>query len=194
MKPSAQIRGVSAVVALLFVAAIAGLVLLSSPTITRGPTALQATIEDIAQRWPDIVHITPAQVAPLMDESKVVLFDVRQDAEYAVSRLPGAIHVKPGTSRMAFLDQYGEDVEGKTVVFYCSVGERSSSLASRVAQDLKARGVVAVNDLAGGIVAWHGEGRPLVDAKGSTEFVHPFDPKWGRLVLRQDLIRTEPRS
>lgn len=194
MKPSAQIRSVTAVVALLFVAAIAGLVFLGSPTISRGPTALQATVADIAQRWPEIGHITPAQVALLIDAQKVVLFDVRQDSEYAVSHLPGAIHVKPGTSRAAFFEQYGEEVKGKTVVFYCSVGERSSSLANRVARDLKARGVAAVNDLAGGIFAWHGEGRPLVDAKGSTDFVHPFDSTWGRLVARQDLIRTEPRS
>ncbi|MGI9403293.1 MAG: rhodanese-like domain-containing protein [Hyphomicrobium sp.] len=193
-KPSARIRGVTAAVGLLLVAAIAGVALLGSPRVTRGPTSLRTTIENVAQRWPEIGHITPAQVAPLMDDRKVVLFDVRQDAEYVVSRLPGAIHVTPGTSRAAFLDRHGDNVKGKRVVFYCSVGERSSSLASRVANDLKARGAVAVDDLAGGIFAWHGEGRSLVDAKGPTEFIHPFDASWGRLVSRQDLIRTEPRS
>jgi len=194
MKFSAQIRRMMGAIALLFVAAIAGVAVLDSPPIASGPTSLRATIGDVAQRWPEIGHIAPAQVGPLLDDRKVVLFDVRQDAEYAVSHLPGAIHVKPGTSRGAFLDRYGDDVKGKTVVFYCSVGERSSSLASQVAEDLKARGALAVEDLAGGIFAWHGEARPLVDAKGSTEFVHPFDASWGRLVSRQELVRTEPRS
>ena len=194
MNPSGQIRRVTAAVALLLVAGIAGVVLVGSPTTTGGPTSLRATIEDVARRWPEIGHITPAQVAPLMAGRKVVLFDVRQDAEYAVSHLPGAVHVKPGTSRAAFLDRYGNDVKGKTVVFYCAVGERSSTLASKVARDLKAHGAVAVDDLAGGIFAWHGEGRPLVDAKGPTKFVHPFDSFWGGLVSRQDLVRTKPGS
>ena len=194
MNPSSQLRGVIAVVTLLLVAAIAGVVLLGSPAVTRGPTSLRATVDDIAQRWPEIGHITPAQVAPLSDNRKVLLFDVRQDAEYAVSHLPGAILVKPGTSRAAFLDLYGNDVKGKRVVFYCSVGVRSSTLASKVARDLKARGAVAVDDLSGGIFAWHGEGLPLVDAKGPTEFVHPFDSSWGGLVSRQDLVRTKPGS
>lgn len=194
MNPSSQLRGVIAAVALLLVAGIAGVVLLGSPTTTGGPTSLRATIEDVARRWPEIGHIAPAQVAPLADDPNVVIFDVRQDTEYAVSHLPGAILVKPGTSRAAFLDLYGNDVKGKRVVFYCSVGVRSSTLASKVARDLKARGAVAVDDLSGGIFAWHGEGLPLVDAKGPTEFVHPFDGSWGGLVSRQDLVRTKPGS
>ena len=194
MQPSAQIRGVTAAAVLVLVAAIVGVAFFITPTVAPEPTSLQATIENVQRRWPEIGHIAPAQVAPLIDDRKVVIFDVRQDAEYAVSHLPGAIHVTPGSSRADFLERYGDDVKDKTVVFYCSVGERSSAMASRVAQDLKARGAVTVEDLAGGIFAWHGEGRPLVDAKGPTEFVHPFDSSWGRLVSRQDLVRTEPRS
>lgn len=192
MNASKQLRVVIAAVALLLVAAIGGFAFVPSPIVTGGPPSLQATMQNIAQRWPEIGHITPAQVAPLVDARKVVLFDVRQDAEYAVSHLPGAIHVKPGTGRAAFLDLYGNDVKGKRVVFYCSVGVRSSTLASRVAEDLKARGAVAVDDLSGGIFAWHGKELPLEDAKGPTEFVHPFDSTWGRLVSRQDLVRTSP--
>ncbi len=85
-------------------------------------------------------------------------------------------------------------VNGKTAVFYCSVGVRSSRLAERVAQGLKARGAVAVDDLAGGIFAWHGEARPLVDAKGPTDFVHPYDATWGRLLARPQLARDACRA
>lgn len=194
MNASKQLRVVVAAVALLLVAAIAGFAFVPSPIVTGGPPSLQATVENIAQRWPEIGHITPAQVAPLVDEHKVMIFDVRQDAEYAVSHLPGAIHVKPETSRAEFVERYGDEIKGKKVVFYCSVGARSSMLASRVSDDLKARGAVAVDDLAGGIFAWHGEGLPLVDANGLTEFVHPFDSTWGRLVSRQNLVRTSPAA
>lgn len=194
MKPAVQIRRVFLAVTLLLVPAIAGIAFFGSPTVTRGPTSLSAIIEQIAQRWPGVGHVTSAEVSPLIGSRELVLFDVRQEAEYLVSHLPSAIHVKPETSRATFLERYGDDVKGKTVVFYCSVGARSSLLASRVARDLKARGAAAVDDLAGGIFAWHGEGRPLVDVNGPTEFVHPFDASWGHLVLRQDLVRTEPRS
>jgi 3-mercaptopyruvate sulfurtransferase SseA len=94
----------------------------------------------------------------------------------------------------AFLERYGAGVDGKAVVFYCSVGVRSSALAERVAQGLQAHGATAVDDLAGGIFAWHGEGRPLVDAQGSTDFVHPYDSSWGRLLARPDLARNAPRG
>ena len=98
-----------------------------------------------------------------------MVFDVRTPAEYAVSHLPGAVNVDPDMPAADFLARYGDSVDGKTAVFYCSVGVRSSRLASRVARELKARGAVAVDDMAGGIFAWHGEARPLVDAEGATD-------------------------
>jgi rhodanese-related sulfurtransferase len=194
MNVSKQLRLVVAAAAILLAVAIAGFAFVPTPIVSVGPPSLQATVKSIAQRWPEIGHIAPERVAPLVDEGKVVIFDVRQDAEYAVSHLPGAIHVKPETSRAEFIERYGDDVKTKKVVFYCSVGARSSMLASRVADDLKARGAVSVDDLAGGIFAWHGERLPLVDAHGRTEFVHPFDSNWGRLVSRQGFVRTKPGS
>jgi len=180
-------------VAILAAAAAFGSGLAPSAQAGSGAT-LQTTIEDVARRWPEIGHVSPAELAALMAQGKAVVFDVRQTAEYRVSHLPGAIHVDPGTWRSTFLKRYGDEVKGKTVVFYCSVGVRSSKLGERVAEGLKARGATAVDDLAGGIFAWHGERRPLVDALGPTDFVHPYDSTWGRLLTRQDMVRTEPRS
>jgi len=180
-------RGVLVALAMLLSAALA-------PQAAGGPATLQATIDDVAARWPELGHIAPAQVEGLIRDGKVVLLDVRTPAEYQVSHLPGAIHVAPDIRSATFLDRYGDAVKGKTVVFYCSVGVRSSRLAQRVAQGLKARGATAVDDLAGGIFAWHGEGRALVDAKGPTDFVHPYDSSWGRLLARPQLARTHPRG
>ena len=192
MKASKRLRGTLIAVGLLLAAVIAGFAFAPSPMITGGAPTLQATVQNVAQRWPDIGHIAPAQVAPLVDERRVVLFDVRQDAEYAVSHLPGAIHVKPGMSRAEFIDRYGDVIKAKRVIFYCSVGARSSLFASSVADDLKARGAISVDDLAGGIFTWHGERLPLVDVNGPTDFVHPFDANWGQLIARQDMVRTKP--
>jgi len=154
-----------------------------------GPVSLQATIEDVVHHWPDIRHIAPAELDGLIAAGTVVLFDVRTPAEYAVSHLPGAVNIDPDMPSAAFLERYGDSVKGKAAVFYCSVGVRSSTLAERVAAGLKARGATAVDDLAGGIFAWHGQRRALVDAKGPTDFVHPYDSTWGRLLARPELAR-----
>ena len=171
-------------------AAVSGAALLAPPVCAE-PTTLQAAIADVAQRWPRLRHITPIELVLIADRQGV-LFDVRSEAEYRVSHIPGAIHVNPGILLATFLARYGDAVKGKTVVFYCSVGVRSSRLAERVAAGLEARGAEAVYDLAGGIFAWHGEGRALVDASGPTDYVHPYDRAWGRLIARQHLVRTEP--
>jgi rhodanese-related sulfurtransferase len=165
-----------------------------APRVGGGPTTLQATIAEVARRWPQIGHVTPAQLATRIAEGRVVLFDVRTPAEYAVSHLPGAIRVDADMRTSAFLERHGDGVKGKAVVFYCSVGRRSSGLAARVAPGLKARGATAVDDLAGGIFAWHGQRRTLVDANGATDFVHPYDSSWGRLLARPDLARNAPRG
>jgi rhodanese-related sulfurtransferase len=172
----------------------AGLAIVLAPPVTGAPATLQATIADVARRWPGIGHIAPAQLATRIAEGSVVLFDVRTPAEYAVSHLPGAVHVEPDTQPADFLKRYGDAVKSKAAVFYCSVGVRSSTLAERVAQGLQARGATAVDDLAGGIFAWHGEGRVLVDARGATDFVHPYDSSWGRLLARPELARNTPRG
>jgi Rhodanese-like domain len=74
-------------------------------------------------------------------------------------------------------------------VFYCSVGMRSSSLAAEVQEALVKAGASGVFNLRGGMFGWHNARRPLVDAAGATDFVHPFNDKWGKLVARQEQVR-----
>lgn len=192
MKRLAYIQSFPAVlVALLLSVAAAGAAALLLGPSSKGSGSLQATIEEVSRRWPQIAHIAPAELASL--DAQAVLFDVREEAEYQVSHLPGAIHISPDSAPAEFLERFGDSVKGKTVVFYCSVGMRSSRLAAQVADGLKARGAKAVGDLAGGIFAWHNEGRALVDAAGPTPFAHPYDASWGRLLTHQDLLRTPAR-
>lgn len=194
MNRLAHIRSFPAVIAglLLSVAAAVAAVLLVGPP-TKEPASLQATMDEVARRWPQIGHVAPAKLASLLEGGQVLLFDVREGPEYEVSHIPGAIHISPESAPAELLARFGNGVKDKTVVFYCSVGMRSSQFAARVAEGLKARGVEAVDDLAGGIFAWHNEGRTLVDAAGPTPFVHPYDASWGRLLSHQDLLRTLAR-
>jgi len=160
-----------------------------------GPTLDLATIErDVVRRWPMIDQLGRVDLERLLaDQRDVALIDVREPAEYAVSRLPGAIRVAPDIPPDKFLTEHAARLAGRTVVFYCSVGVRSSMLAARVQDHLKNRGVSRIFNLTGGIFGWHNDGRPLVDAGGKTERVHGYDERWGRLVTRRSQVQVETR-
>ena len=156
--------------------------------------ALQQTIEDVARKWPAVTHIAADEVARLMTEKTAVIFDVRTPEEFAVSHLDGAVRIDPAADAAVFLKEHGTSVKGKTAVFYCSVGVRSSKLTARVADGLKAAGAAASGELKGGIFAWAGDARPLVDAKGPTDKVHGYDSSWGKLVKDPKTLETKERQ
>ncbi len=123
----------------------------------------------------------------------LMIVDVREPEEFAVSHLQGAVQVDPTTSPEAFMQRFGAAVQGKTLVFYCSIGWRSSELADRLAPALRAAGAGDIRNLRGGIFRWHNESRPLVNAAGSTDWVHPYSPDWADLVARQGRTSYQPR-
>jgi len=168
------------------------------PTLTEakgGATARQAlakTMNGVAERWPKLPHIATDAVSKKLGTENLLLIDTRSDEEFSVSHIKGAVHVLPDTSVAAFQSRFGDQISGKDVVFYCAVGVRSSTLATRVAEVMKEKGARSVSNMAGGIFAWHNEERPLVDAKGATQSVHSFDAWWGRLVARPEQIQNKP--
>jgi rhodanese-related sulfurtransferase len=152
---------------------------------------LDAVREQVRKTYPQVQHISTRALTDAAADGGVLLVDVREPREYQVSRIPGAIRVDPGIGRAAFQAQFAAAARGKRVVFYCSVGVRSARLAARMSAVLEAEGASVAN-LDGGIFAWHAEQRALVNAQGSTRFVHPYDEKWGRLVARPADARTAP--
>ena len=178
--------------ALAAAAVLALIAVYARPAWTDAASPLDATIADVSKRWPDIKQISGDDLAKLAQSGNAVVFDVRLPEEYAVSHLNGAINVDPGLTASTFLTRYADNLKGKTAVFYCSVGVRSSKLAQRVTPGLKVAGVTDIVNLTGGIFYWHGESRPLVDAKGPTDLVHGYDASWGKLVKRQDKVQGEP--
>lgn len=159
------------------------------PSAETARAALTETMRDVAKRWPTLPHVATDKVAARLSEDDFLLIDSRSEEEYKVSRVPGAVHVAPDISADAFFARFGDRIQGKDVMFYCSVGVRSSTLASKLAEDLKAKGAKSVAEMAGGIFAWHNEDRPLVNGNGPTDLVHSYDDWWGRLVARQDKTR-----
>ena len=124
-----------------------------------------------------------------MDKADVLLFDTRPMAEYAVSHIDGALQIDPAISAAKFAKLYGDKAKGKTLVFYCSVGHRSSDVAERIAGEISKAG--PIYNLRGGLFDWHNAGRPVVNAGGETENIHPYDKNWGQLVTRQDKLSYE---
>ncbi|MCV0369159.1 MAG: rhodanese-like domain-containing protein [Filomicrobium sp.] len=157
------------------------------------PERMLATETMVRRRFPDVLHLSSEGLAQrLSGKSGVLLLDVREADEFAVGHLPNSIRVDPNIPTDAFLQRYSSSVRGKMVVFYCSVGMRSSALAQRVQRELFAAGADRVYNLNGGIFHWHNEERGLVDGRGATSLVHKYDDTWGQLVRRSALAVSRP--
>ncbi|GBF27308.1 putative adenylyltransferase/sulfurtransferase MoeZ [bacterium MnTg02] len=170
-----------------------GMQALTAPAGYAGEPTLKSVQEKIEKKYPDIAHVgTKTLDEKLAAGEKIVLFDVREADEFAVSRIPGAVRVDPGIWSSTFLKRFSELAAGTTAVFYCSVGVRSTRLAAAVQSDLLKRGAKSVFNLRGGAFAWHNEARQLADDQGATKFIHPFNETWGRLVDRKHLLRYKP--
>jgi len=153
------------------------------------PTVKSQVLRD----YKDVSHMETGELAEMMAvKNDLLIFDVREENEFKVSHIPGAIRISPSSWGWTFLREYGDKVKGKTVVFYCSVGVRSSIMAARVQDGLTERGALKVKNLNGGIFAWHNENRSLINRNGNTSFVHPYDKHWGSLLSHQDQTRMSP--
>ncbi|MFN3867966.1 MAG: rhodanese-like domain-containing protein [Hyphomicrobiaceae bacterium] len=157
-------------------------------------TGLGKLEAEVARDYPAVPHVTPAEFAsrlPMPDD--LLLLDARAPTEVGVSRLPGAEQVDPEISVEDFIARFGDRAKGRDVVIYCSVGVRSSKLATRVREAMLARGARRVGNLRGGIFALHNNNQPLIDDLGQTSWVHPYSWWWSRYLERRELTRYEPR-
>lgn len=164
-------------------------------TVVQQPERMLATEAMVRRRFPDVLHLSSeGLMRRVSDRSNILLLDVREAEEYAVSHLPNSARVDPNIRTDDFLERYASLARGKTVVFYCSVGMRSSELALRVQKGLFAAGADRVYNLNGGIFHWHNEERALINDRGATSLVHKYDDNWGQLVRRSALAVMGPRS
>ncbi len=113
----------------------------------------------------EISEIDGAQLDALRKEkSDVLLLDVREAAEYDQGHLDGALLVPRGVLETAADFSYPKrfqalvDAREHPVVLYCASGGRSAMAAAT----LKRMGFNDVYSLAGGVMQWAKEQRPLV--------------------------------
>lgn len=136
----------------------------------------ESILSTIADRYPQVHHITPEALFHKMKSQrddgtvKMVLIDVREPDEFAVSHLAGAIRrTDPNTIDLP-KDQF--------IVVYCSVGLRSAGFASR----LMRRGYTNVLNLQESIFGWANRGFPVYQGKQQVHAVHPYNRRWGVLL------------
>lgn len=131
----------------------------------------------ISARFPQVQWIETQTLAEWIrgDESPMpLLLDARSSEEFAVSHLPGAVHVDPVAPELGAIGFS----PNRPIVVYCSVGYRSAAIAEQIER----AGVGPVRNLRGGIFAWANEGRPIVHDGAPTDTVHPYNALWGRLL------------
>lgn len=116
----------------------------------------------VRKEYPDVAQLSTADLAVWLGSAKTikpVILDVRTPEEYAVSHLFEAHRVDPLGELNP--DDLPDD-HGRSLVVYCSTGERSAAFARR----LQRAAYQHVAILEGGIVRWANDGRPLTDGRG----------------------------
>lgn len=148
------------------------------------PNVVLADIEAKVSKSYPVPEITAATLAGSIGKPDIVLFDVREESEFAQSQIAGARRIDPGMPADEFMARYGDEVRGKTVVFYCAVGVRSGAMLTRVQQSLPAHGALAAYNLRGGIFRWYAAGGNVVAHGARAGSVHPYDSAWSKLLQR----------
>ena len=153
------------------------------PVAVSQSTRLGDIHEDIQVEYSKVSHIDADEFGEL-SSAEIIVFDVREQKEYAVSHLNGAIQVSPGISATDFMMQFGDQLDGKTAVFYCSVGRRSSDLVNRLVSDPEIGEENTLFNLEGGMFSWVNERREI-DGTG----IHPYNWYWSFLIEDKSMIQ-----
>ena len=132
----------------------------------------------IRLQFPTVRQLSTADLATWLsaeDKSNPLLLDARTPEEYQVSHLRNAKLVPQNIEDLA------NEVDYSTpIVVYCSVGYRSSAIASR----LNSLGYNNVFNLSGSIFQWANENRSVYrDGKLITQ-VHPYQKFWQHLLVQ----------
>lgn len=105
----------------------------------------------------DGLEVTPEQTATALADGSALVVDVREGYEREAGHIAGSEHIE-----LERLASRSDDLpRDRPVIFYCRAGVRSVMAA----QALQGAGFDA-RSMAGGIVAWDAEQRPLAPEGG----------------------------
>lgn len=134
---------------------------------------IESMYEGYRDDFPGITEVTPAAIADSYRKGELLIVDVREEKEQAVSMIPGAL------TKAQFEAQRAAGTLGdKSVVVHCTIGYRSGLYAHA----LKEQGV-EVKNLKGSLLLWSHEGLPLETPDGQpTKKLHVFGGQWDLLA------------
>ncbi|TCK19211.1 rhodanese-related sulfurtransferase [Thiogranum longum] len=112
-----------------------------------------------------IEEVTPEQLEGMLSEvEELLILDVREPSEHEQGHIKGAMLVPRGILEAAADTEYPKhqpelvEARSRPVVAYCATGGRSAMAAATLRQ----MGFENVISLAGGIIRWQQEDRPMV--------------------------------
>ena len=107
---------------------------------------------ELRRRISGVVEITPSEATRMMNHSKAVAVDIRNDREFADGHISNAVRVSEDADT-AVLEKY----RGRPLIVYCNSGHRSV----RVCNKLRKQGFADTYNLKGGVLAWRKAELPL---------------------------------
>lgn len=145
-----------------------------------GPWRWERAKDDVRTRYPNTPRIDAMQLKEWFDRGegvKPVVIDVRSQAEYDFSRLPGAKRM--GISETPAKVGLGEKTDVPLVI-YDAIGTDSSA----VVESLAKMGCKHVQALEGGIFEWALQGMPLESPTGPVAKVNAGTSHSAKLLKR----------
>lgn len=134
------------------------------------------------ERKYDFPTISADSLQVHLEDNNFVILDAREDDEFGVSHIPGAIEFgydDPDFDILSTVDT------SATIVVYCSIGVRSENIA----EELQERGFDTVYNLYGGIFLWADQFRPMENENDQkTEKIHGYNKFWGRWVQKAPVV------
>ncbi len=125
------------------------------------------TVHEIGDEWQSYIYL-----------------DAREEEEYQVSHIPGAIHVGYKYFDNAVLNRLDHNAQ---IIVYCSIGYRSDEITKRI----MAQGYHNVYNLFGSIFEWANCDLPLEDNNGeSTQKLHTYNRNWSQWVTNPSIVKT----
>jgi rhodanese-related sulfurtransferase len=115
---------------------------------------------------PKVPTLSVEEVLERADQESLVFLDVRDEAERAVSYIPGAVSV-------GSFEAMGGSVKNATVIVYCTIGYRSAEYVAKITGDRD-----NIYNLRGGILAWTHARQPLENERGDTKRIHVYGRRW----------------
>ncbi|MBD79514.1 MAG: rhodanese [Crocinitomicaceae bacterium] len=121
--------------------------------------------------------VVEVSVIDIDQKDGTIYLDAREQNEYKVSHIEGAIWVGYDHFQKDSLKSINKD---QKIVVYCSVGYRSEKIAEKLIK----MGYTDVANLYGGLFEWSNQKLPLVcgDSNKPTIKIHPYNALWGQWI------------